>query len=65
MTEQRHHEPLEQLDAYWRAANFLSVGQIFLWDNPLLKRPLTLTDVKPMLLGHWAYWEYFNSEIGQ
>ncbi len=42
------------LDAYWRAANFLSVGQIFLWDNPLLKRPLTLADVKPMLLGHWG-----------
>ncbi len=38
------------LDAYWRATNFLSVGQIFLWDNPVLKRPLTLTDVKLMLL---------------
>jgi len=45
---------LQLLDAYWRAANFLSVGQIFLWDNPLLKRPLTLADVKPMLLGHWG-----------
>jgi len=45
---------LQHLDAYWRAANFLSVGQIFLWDNPLLKRPLTLADVKPMLLGHWG-----------
>ena len=45
---------LEELNAYWRAANFLSVGQIFLWDNPLLKRPLTLADVKPMLLGHWG-----------
>jgi xylulose-5-phosphate/fructose-6-phosphate phosphoketolase len=42
------------LDAYWRAANFLSVEQIYLYDNPLLKRPLTLTDVKHMLLGHWA-----------
>ena len=48
------HVALEGLDAYWRAANFLSVGQIFLWDNPLLKRPLTLADVKPMLLGHWG-----------
>jgi xylulose-5-phosphate/fructose-6-phosphate phosphoketolase len=45
---------LENLDAYWRAANYLSVGQIFLWDNPLLKRPLTLADVKPILLGHWG-----------
>ena len=42
------------LDAYWCAANDLSVGQIFLWDNPLLKRPLSLADVKPMLLGHWV-----------
>jgi len=45
---------MHRLDAYWRAANYLSVGQIFLWDNPLLKRPLTLADVKPMLLGHWG-----------
>ena len=54
MTEKRPHEPLEHLDAYWRAANFLSVGQIFLWDNPLLNRALTFADVKPMLLGHWG-----------
>ena len=47
-------ELLRRLDAYWRAANYLSVGQIFLSDNPLLKRPLTLADVKPMLLGHWG-----------
>ena len=46
--------PFRWLDAYWRAANYLSVGQIFLWDNPLLKRPLALTDVKPMLLVHWG-----------
>ena len=39
---------------YWRAANYLSVGQIYLRDNPLLRRPLTLADVKPMLLGHWG-----------
>ena len=42
------------LDAYWRAANYLSVGQIYLLDNPLLKRPLKLADVKRMLLGHWG-----------
>jgi xylulose-5-phosphate/fructose-6-phosphate phosphoketolase len=47
-------ELLRKLDAYWRAANFLSVGQIYLYDNPLLKRPLTLADVKHMLLGHWG-----------
>lgn len=47
-------ELLEKVDAYWRAANFLSVGQIDLCDNPLLKRPLTLADVKHMLLGHWG-----------
>src|SRR6188508_2841205 len=43
-----------KIDAYWRAANYLSVGQIFLHDNPLLKRPLVLTDVKRMLLVHWG-----------
>ena len=47
-------ELLHKMDAYWRAANYLSVGQIFLCDNPLLKRPLTLADVKKMLLGHWG-----------
>ena len=45
---------LQKIDAYWRAANYLSVGQIYLFDNPLLKRPLALTDIKPMLLGHWG-----------
>jgi len=54
MTAHPNLDPLQLLDAYWRAANYLSVGQIFLWDNPLLKRPLALTDVKPMLLGHWG-----------
>ena len=49
-----HSVPLGDLDAYWRAANYLSVGQIFLWDNPLLKRPLEMADVKPLLLGHWG-----------
>src|SRR5471032_3272405 len=45
---------LRKMDAYWRAANYLSVGQIYLRDNPLLRRPLALADVKPMLLGHWG-----------
>jgi xylulose-5-phosphate/fructose-6-phosphate phosphoketolase len=47
-------ELLTRMNAYWRAANYLSVGQIYLYDNPLLKRPLTLADVKHMLLGHWG-----------
>ena len=47
-------ELLQKLDAYWRAANYLSVGQIYLYDNPLLKRALTLAHVKRMLLGHWG-----------
>ncbi|MDX3893221.1 phosphoketolase family protein [Pusillimonas sp.] len=42
------------LDAYWRAANYLSVGQIYLLDNPLLKQPLAIEHVKPRLLGHWG-----------
>ena len=46
---------LERIDAYWRAANYLSVGQIYLLDrNPLLKRPLVPEDIKPRLLGHWG-----------
>src|SRR3972149_6113033 len=47
-------EVLRKVDAYWRAANYLSVGQIYLYDNPLLKRPLTLEYIKPRLLGHWG-----------
>ncbi len=42
------------MHAYWRAANYLSVGQIYLLDNPLLKEPLTTAHVKPRLLGHWG-----------
>ena len=42
------------IDAYWRAANYLSVGQMYLRDNPMLRRPLALSDIKPMLLGHWG-----------
>ena len=45
---------LGRLHAYWRAANYLSVGQIYLCDNPLLRQPLTLEHVKPRLLGHWG-----------
>src|SRR5216117_800353 len=45
---------LRLIDAYWRAANYLSAGQIYLLDNPLLKRPLKLDDIKPRLLGHWG-----------
>ncbi len=47
-------ELLRKIDAYWRAANYLSVGQIYLYDNPLLKKPLTLEHIKPRLLGHWG-----------
>lgn len=47
-------EELYKTDAYWRAANYLSVGQIYLRDNPLLKRPLELQHVKKILLGHWG-----------
>ncbi len=45
---------LRAIDAYWRAANYLSVGQIYLLDNPLLRRALTLEHIKPRLLGHWG-----------
>ena len=47
-------ELLRKIDAYWRAANYLSVGQIYLYDNPLLKEPLQLAHVKPLVLGHWG-----------
>ncbi len=47
-------DQLRKTDAYWRAANYLSVGQIYLYDNPLLRRPLTKEDIKPRLLGHWG-----------
>src|ERR1051325_2184861 len=45
---------LRKIDAYWRAANYLSVGQIYLYANPLLREPLKLEHVKPRLLGHWG-----------
>lgn len=47
-------ETLRHIDGYWRAANYLSVGQIYLQDNPLLKKPLELQHVKQLLLGHWG-----------
>ena len=45
---------LHKMNAYWRAANYLSVGQIYLYDNPLLKEPLKLSHVKPLVVGHWG-----------
>src|SRR5574338_1498527 len=47
-------ELARNIDAYWRAANYLSVGQIYLYDNPLLRQPLTREHIKPRLLGHWG-----------
>src|SRR3989449_1615713 len=47
-------ELLDKMDAYWRAANYLSVGQIYLLDNALLREPLAREHVKPRLLGHWG-----------
>src|ERR1700678_1912646 len=47
-------DELRKINAYWRAANYLSVGQIYLYDNPLLKEPLKLAHVKPLVVGHWG-----------
>ncbi len=47
-------ELVRKMDAYWRAANYLSVGQIYLYANPLLRQPLKLSDVKPLVVGHWG-----------
>src|SRR5438309_9175017 len=47
-------EELRKMNAYWRAANYLSVGQIYLLANPLLREPLRLDHIKPRLLGHWG-----------
>jgi len=54
MTETLDAEKLRQIDAYWRAANYLSVGQVYLLDNPLLREPLSPEHVKPRLLGHFG-----------
>ena len=63
---------LDVVDGWWRAANYLSVGQIYLLDNPLLERPLTASDIKPRLLGHWGttpalnlVWAHLNRLIIQ
>src|SRR5437773_2261118 len=47
-------DELAKIDAYWRASNYLAVGQIYLYGNPLLKEPLTKEHIKPRLLGHWG-----------
>src|SRR5579859_3713779 len=47
-------EEIRRVDAYWRAANYLSVGQIYLLANPLLREPLKIDHIKPRLLGHWG-----------
>ena len=47
-------ELLDKMNAYWRAANYLSVGQIYLYNNPLLRVPLKLSDIKPLVVGHWG-----------
>src|SRR3979411_971821 len=47
-------EDLRKIDAYWRAANYLSIGQIYLYTNPLLREPLKVEHIKPRLLGHWG-----------
>ena len=47
-------EDFKKIDAYFRAANYLSLGQLYLKDNPLLRRPLELSDVKSKLVGHWG-----------
>jgi xylulose-5-phosphate/fructose-6-phosphate phosphoketolase len=54
MTSTLNSDLLWKMDAYWRAANYLSVGQIYLYDNPLLKKPLELSHVKPLVVGHWG-----------
>jgi xylulose-5-phosphate/fructose-6-phosphate phosphoketolase len=54
MAKQLSRDLLHKMNAYWRAANYLSVGQIYLYDNPLLREPLSLDQVKPRLLGHWG-----------
>ena len=53
-------DDLRRMDAYWRAANYLSVGQIYLLENPLLREPLKIEHVKPRLLGHWGTTPGFN-----
>ena len=47
-------EMLEKMNAYWRAANYLSAGQLYLLDNPLLKKPLSMDQIKKKIVGHWG-----------
>ncbi|MBS1157380.1 MAG: phosphoketolase family protein, partial [Proteobacteria bacterium] len=54
IAERLSQDQLTKMHAYWRAANYLSVGQIYLLNNPLLKEPLKREHVKPRLLGHWG-----------
>jgi xylulose-5-phosphate/fructose-6-phosphate phosphoketolase len=54
MPEMLSQRELEAMHAYWRAANYLSIGQIYLYDNPLLEKPLSKEHIKPRLLGHWG-----------
>ena len=54
LTKTLSHDQLVKIDACWRAANYLSVAQIYLYDNPLLKKPLKLSDVKPLVVGDWG-----------
>jgi xylulose-5-phosphate/fructose-6-phosphate phosphoketolase len=54
MRERLNADEIDKLNRYWQAANYLTVGQIYLKDNPLLERPLTPDDIKPRLLGHWG-----------
>src|ERR1700722_7006192 len=54
MSDPLSSEELRKIHGYWRAANYLSVGQIYLYDNPLLREPLKPLHIKPMLLGHWG-----------
>ncbi|MDQ2848499.1 MAG: phosphoketolase family protein, partial [Actinomycetota bacterium] len=70
--EPLHAEQLDLIDRYWRAANYLSVGQIYLMDNPLLREPLLAEHVKPRLLGHWGttpglnlLYAHMNRAIGE
>ena len=54
MSDSIERQELETVDAWWRAANYLTVGQIYLYQNPLLREPLRAEHVKPRLLGHWG-----------
>ena len=58
-------DELRLIDAYWRSANYLSVGQIYLLDNPLLREPLQPEDIKPRLLVHWGTTPRLNFASGE